>query len=144
MMENLKRFFINGEWVDPISDQNMLVINPATEEQIGTVALGNARDVDLAVEGEPLNDGVDDGTTRLGDDQRLHGPDQTENSEVGQGVYLQYVKRLQNMSVLSVHLDCHTNVETGYGEGHDRTYWVWYQVEVILVLLGAREVDWRR
>lgn len=50
MMENLKRFYINGEWVDPISDQTMLVINPATEEQIGTVALGNARDVDLAVE----------------------------------------------------------------------------------------------
>ena len=49
-MENLKRFFINGEWVDPISDQTMLVINPATEEQIGTVALGNASDVDLAVE----------------------------------------------------------------------------------------------
>ena len=41
-MENLKRFFINGEWVDPVSDQTMLVINPATEEQIGTVALGNA------------------------------------------------------------------------------------------------------
>ena len=50
MMENLKRFYINGEWVDPISDQTMLVINPATEAQIGTVALGNARDVDLAVE----------------------------------------------------------------------------------------------
>ena len=49
-MENLKRFFINGEWVDPISDQTMLVINPATEEQIGTVALGNASDVDVAVE----------------------------------------------------------------------------------------------
>jgi len=49
-MENLKRFYINGEWVDPISDQTMLVINPATEAQIGTVALGNARDVDLAVE----------------------------------------------------------------------------------------------
>ena len=50
MMENLKRFYINGEWVDPISDQSMRVINPATEEKIGTVALGNARDVDLAVE----------------------------------------------------------------------------------------------
>ena len=49
-MENLKRFYINGEWVDPISDQSMRVINPATEEKIGTVALGNARDVDLAVE----------------------------------------------------------------------------------------------
>ena len=49
-MENLKRFFINGAWVDPISDQTMPVINPATEEQIGTVALGNASDVDIAVE----------------------------------------------------------------------------------------------
>ena len=25
-MENLKRFYINGEWVDPKSDQTMLVI----------------------------------------------------------------------------------------------------------------------
>ena len=33
-MENLKRFYINGEWVDPISDRTMEVTNPATEETI--------------------------------------------------------------------------------------------------------------
>ena len=48
-MENLQKFYINGNWVEPRSKHTMPVINPATEEQIGTVAMGNAEDVDLAV-----------------------------------------------------------------------------------------------
>ncbi|MEK9611265.1 MAG: aldehyde dehydrogenase family protein [Alphaproteobacteria bacterium] len=48
-MENLQKFYINGEWVDPLSDATMAVLNPATEQQIGTVALGNGADVDRAV-----------------------------------------------------------------------------------------------
>ena len=32
-------------------------------------------DVDPGVEGEPLDDGADDGTTQLGDDLRLDSPD---------------------------------------------------------------------
>ena len=48
-MENLQKFYINGKWVEPRSKKTMPVINPATEEQIGTVAMGNAEDVDLAV-----------------------------------------------------------------------------------------------
>ena len=48
-MENLQKFYINGKWVEPRSKNTMPVINPATEEQIGTVAMGNAADVDLAV-----------------------------------------------------------------------------------------------
>ena len=48
-MENLQKFYINGEWIDPLSDATMAVLNPATEQQIGTVALGNAADVDRAV-----------------------------------------------------------------------------------------------
>ena len=48
-MENLQKFYINGKWVEPRSKNTMPVINPATEEQIGTVAMGNAKDVDLAV-----------------------------------------------------------------------------------------------
>ena len=67
-----------------------------------------------------------------------------DEGEAGQDVHLEYVKRLQNIAVFSVHLDCHTSVQTGHSEGRDGTYWVWYQVEVILVLLGAREVDWWR
>jgi len=48
-MENLDKFYINGEWVTPLSTQTMPVMNPATEAIIGTVALGNAADVDRAV-----------------------------------------------------------------------------------------------
>ena len=48
-MKNLSKFYIAGEWVNPISDNIMPVLNPATEEQIGTVALGNTTDVDKAV-----------------------------------------------------------------------------------------------
>lgn len=48
-MENLRKFYIGGEWVDPNSSATMPVLNPATEEQIGTVALGNSEDVDRAV-----------------------------------------------------------------------------------------------
>ena len=48
-MDNLTKFYIGGAWVDPISTATMPVLNPATEAQIGTVALGNAADVDAAV-----------------------------------------------------------------------------------------------
>ena len=33
-MENNKKFYINGEWVDPISPKTLGVINPANEEII--------------------------------------------------------------------------------------------------------------
>ena len=48
-MENLGKFYIDGKWVTPNSKQSMPVINPATEEEIGTVILGNNNDVDIAV-----------------------------------------------------------------------------------------------
>ena len=48
-MDNLSRFYIGGKWVDPVSDAKMAVLNPATEAQIGTVAMGNGADVDRAV-----------------------------------------------------------------------------------------------
>ena len=48
-MKNLSKFYIAGEWVNPISDNMMPVLNPATEEQIGTIALGNITDVENAV-----------------------------------------------------------------------------------------------
>ena len=48
-MENLSKFYIDGRWQDPISTGTMPVLNPATEVQEGTVALGNNEDVNLAV-----------------------------------------------------------------------------------------------
>ncbi|MFN3523522.1 MAG: aldehyde dehydrogenase family protein [Phenylobacterium sp.] len=48
MREYLK-FYIDGQWVDPVELKTLDVINPATEEVCGKIALGSAADVDKAV-----------------------------------------------------------------------------------------------
>ncbi|MDP6145905.1 MAG: aldehyde dehydrogenase family protein [Acidimicrobiales bacterium] len=48
-MSNNEKFYINGEWVDPLGGETIDVINPATEEAIGSVSLGTHADVDAAV-----------------------------------------------------------------------------------------------
>lgn len=49
MREHLK-FYIDGAWVDPVEQTKTLeVINPATEEPAGVIAMGSAADVDAAV-----------------------------------------------------------------------------------------------
>ncbi len=48
MREYLK-FYVDGQWVDPIEFKTVNPINPATEEPSGTIALGGAADVDRAV-----------------------------------------------------------------------------------------------
>ncbi len=48
MREYLK-FYIDGEWVNPIEHTVGNPINPATEEPSGKIALGGAADVDRAV-----------------------------------------------------------------------------------------------
>ena len=44
-----QQLFIDGQWVDPVTPAMLPVIDPATEEQIATVAAGSKQDVDLAV-----------------------------------------------------------------------------------------------
>lgn len=48
-MQNLDKFYINGEWVIPDGTATMPIKNPATNMQIGTLTLGSAVDVDRAV-----------------------------------------------------------------------------------------------
>ena len=48
-MKECMQFYINGEWVDPVDPKHLDVINPATEETIGKIAMGNSKDVDKAV-----------------------------------------------------------------------------------------------
>lgn len=48
MREYLK-FYIGGEWVDPLEQRTLDVINPATEQVCGKIALGSGADVDRAV-----------------------------------------------------------------------------------------------
>ena len=48
-MENKKNFYIDGKWVVPKSNQEIKVINPATEENCAVISLGNKEDIDYAV-----------------------------------------------------------------------------------------------
>jgi len=48
-MREMLKFYIDGEWVDPVTPNPVDVINPATEEPCGRISLGAAADVDLAV-----------------------------------------------------------------------------------------------
>lgn len=48
-MRDLRKFYIDGKWVTPASAAEFPILNPATEQQIGTIILGNQADVDHAV-----------------------------------------------------------------------------------------------
>ena len=48
-MDNTRKFYINGEWVEPSTSETLDVINPATEEPIEPIAMGGQADVDRAV-----------------------------------------------------------------------------------------------
>ena len=48
-MKNERKFYIDGKWVDPHSKQTLEVLNPANEEVIATIVLGDQEDVNRAV-----------------------------------------------------------------------------------------------
>jgi acyl-CoA reductase-like NAD-dependent aldehyde dehydrogenase len=48
-MRDYRRFYIDGQWVEPTQAKTLDVINPATEQAVGTISLGSAADVDKAV-----------------------------------------------------------------------------------------------
>ncbi len=48
-MREYHKFYIDGKWVAPLEQKTVNTINPATEEISGSIALGGAGDVDLAV-----------------------------------------------------------------------------------------------
>lgn len=48
-MRSYTQFYIDGQWVDPVTVKTAEVINPATEAVSGTISLGSEADVDKAV-----------------------------------------------------------------------------------------------
>jgi aldehyde dehydrogenase (NAD+) len=49
VMREYLKFYIDGKWVDPVKLETLNVVNPATEQVSGKIALGSAADVDKAV-----------------------------------------------------------------------------------------------
>lgn len=50
MHAHTQHFFINNQWVKPHGTDNHTVINPATEEPVATIAMGDKTDADAAVQ----------------------------------------------------------------------------------------------
>ena len=48
-MRDYTNFYIDGAWVKPLKVNPMPVINPATEQAVGTISIGTAADANLAV-----------------------------------------------------------------------------------------------
>ena len=48
-MSNDTKFYIDGQWVEPVTPRLFNVINPATEDVAGQISLGSAADIDRAV-----------------------------------------------------------------------------------------------
>jgi aldehyde dehydrogenase (NAD+) len=48
-MRDYRQFYINGEWVDPVTPNDFDVINPANEEVCAQISLGSEEDVNRAV-----------------------------------------------------------------------------------------------
>jgi aldehyde dehydrogenase (NAD+) len=46
---DLRKHYVNGEWIAPLGDREFPVMHPGTNQQIDTVILGNEADVDRAV-----------------------------------------------------------------------------------------------
>ena len=49
MAYEYRKFYIDGQWVNPAAPNDFKVINPATEEPAGVISMGSAADVDRAV-----------------------------------------------------------------------------------------------
>jgi len=48
-MQILDKFYIGGQWVSPIADKSLPVVDPSTENTCAELAMGSAKDVDQAV-----------------------------------------------------------------------------------------------
>src|ERR1700716_1678700 len=48
MAYEYRKFYIDGQWVDPAVPNDFKVINPATEEPAGVISMGSASDVNRA------------------------------------------------------------------------------------------------
>ena len=48
-MRDYAKLYIGGQWIDPVEPRTLDIVNPATEEVCGRVAVGSAADVDRAV-----------------------------------------------------------------------------------------------
>jgi len=48
-MLDKRKFYINGEWVNPVAGTDFPVIDPSTEEEFAVISLGGEADSEAAI-----------------------------------------------------------------------------------------------
>ncbi len=113
MREYLK-FYIDGQWVDPVELKTVETINPATEEVSGRIALGSEEDVDRAVKAARK---AFPGWARTSREERL---------EVFQRILEEYDKRSEDLAeAITDEMGAPKSLSSGFhialGNGHLNT-----------------------
>ena len=110
-MLDLRKFYINGSWCDPLQANDMAVINPATEETIATVSLGSTADVDRAVKAARTafeTFGYSDRSTRLKQLERLLEVYMDRYQEMAEAISME----------MGAPIDFATSSQAACGNGH--------------------------
>jgi aldehyde dehydrogenase (NAD+) len=113
-MRDYRKFYINGEWVDPCEDRYLDVINPATERVCAQISLGGQNDVDAAV------NAASEAFKTFGQSSR------EERIDLLESLIAEYKNRYDDIASaiseeMGAPLSLATKAQTGSGLGHLKT-----------------------
>ncbi|MEM7215179.1 MAG: aldehyde dehydrogenase family protein [Pseudomonadota bacterium] len=114
-MADHKKFYINGEWVEPKDGTDFHVIDPSTEETFETISLGGQADTDAAVAAAK---------------QAFHQwrkASKAERLELLESIYEIYLKRSDEMGAvisreMGAPIDMSKMQQSGAGSGHIKAF----------------------
>ena len=114
-MLDQKKFYINGEWVSPKKPNDLIVIDPSTEEECAVISLGGVEDV---------NDAVSAATKAF---ETWAFSTKEERLKYLEALYDLYKKRWAEMAKaisleMGAPIDFSTQLQAGTGASHIKSY----------------------
>ncbi len=114
-MQNERKFYINGAWVDPRGGTDLDVINPSTEDVCATISLGGEADTNAAVAAAKA---AFDGWSQTSKDERL---------ALMEKILEVYMRRSDEMGEtisreMGAPADMSKTAQSGSGSGHIKAF----------------------
>ncbi|MGD9914991.1 MAG: aldehyde dehydrogenase family protein [Rhizobiaceae bacterium] len=129
-----KKFYVSGAWVEPVGSREFTLINPSSEEPSGVISLGDARDVDAAVEAAKAAFPAWSETPpaeRLAIVERLIELYRSRSEEMGQAISLE----------MGAPIDLARGSQVGIGLANMRAYVAAFREMKLVDQLGAHAPD---
>lgn len=111
----MRKFYINGEWVDPIEGTDLEVINPSTEEAFAVISLGGKADAEAAISAAKNAFGSWSQSSKA------------ERVELIESIFEVYTKRSDEMGAtiseeMGAPIDMSKMAQSGAGSGHIKAF----------------------